>query len=291
MNTALSTDLNHDHNETVPDTSEKEETAQERVVSGELVKASSESTDEAVERKLTAEAERVYAEFCKPFPSKAVKWRIGKTSSDERRGQALCYIDARNVQNRLDTTVGFTNWQTEFREVQNAKGDVVVFICRLGVRIDGEWIYKEDVAEPTDYEAMKGGVSDALKRAASQFGIGRYLYEIPSPWVDLRDGRFSRIRNSRIGQSRLKKEGGQKHRETPLSGKVRKGAELRVMGTPGKEKRLRKCRTMIAPGFTIYSSASRKESLPLQPLRRLTRKIIIERCSTLRGCRRETLLK
>ena len=48
-----------------------------------------------------------------------------------------------------------------------------------------EWMEKTDGAENTDYEPVKGGLSDAMKRAASQWGIGRYLYKLGTPWVDV----------------------------------------------------------------------------------------------------------
>jgi hypothetical protein len=35
-------------------------------------------------------------------------------------------------------------------------------------------------------EATKGGLSDAMKRAAYQWGIGRYLYELPSVWMPIK---------------------------------------------------------------------------------------------------------
>jgi Rad52/22 family double-strand break repair protein len=34
-------------------------------------------------------------------------------------------------------------------------------------------------------EAEKGALSDAFKRAAVRWGVGRYLYEIKSPWITL----------------------------------------------------------------------------------------------------------
>ena len=41
---------------------------------------------------------------------------------------------------------------------------------------DGEWIGKSDGADDSNIEAAKGGLSAALKRAAVQWGIARYLY-------------------------------------------------------------------------------------------------------------------
>ena len=52
-----------------------------------------------------------------------------------------------------------------------------------------EWVWKSNGAGQSDIEAEKGQFSDAFKRAAVLWGIGRYLYALPSPWVDLEDGR------------------------------------------------------------------------------------------------------
>jgi hypothetical protein len=56
------------------------------------------------------------------------------------------------------------------------------------VRINGEWITRADVGSISDQpdagDQLKAAYSDALKRAAVAFGIGRYLYRLPSQWVD-----------------------------------------------------------------------------------------------------------
>jgi hypothetical protein len=85
-------------------------------------------------------------------------------------GKMLSYVDARQVQNRLDEVVGTENWQTHFSEVCGN------YCCTLSVKIDGEWIAKSDGAGETSIEGDKGGFSDAFKRAAVSFGIARYLY-------------------------------------------------------------------------------------------------------------------
>src|SRR5690606_35268028 len=55
-----------------------------------------------------------------------------------------------------------------------------------------EWITKWDGAENTDVQAVKGGLSSSMRRAAVQWGIGRYLYRLPSPWVPVdQQGRFA----------------------------------------------------------------------------------------------------
>ena len=58
-------------------------------------------------------------------------------------------------------------------------------ICELSCLIDGVWVTKSDGAGDTGTEGEKGAISDAKKRAAVQFGIGRYLYAIKLNWVDL----------------------------------------------------------------------------------------------------------
>lgn len=90
-------------------------------------------------------------------------------------GKMLTYIDARAVMDRLDAVVGPENWQTHFKELKG------VMVCELTVNFaepNGPvwWITKSDGAGETDIEGEKGQFSDAFKRAAVHFGIGRYLY-------------------------------------------------------------------------------------------------------------------
>jgi hypothetical protein len=121
-------------------------------------------------------------ELMKPFPPESVSWRVGSTTRDKSKGMALAYIDARDVMDRLDEVVGFNNWQDEY--IETSKGRV---ICRIGIKVGDEWVYKSDGAGETSYEGDKGAISDAFKRAAVKFGIGRYLYNIKAPWVEVEE--------------------------------------------------------------------------------------------------------
>lgn len=112
-----------------------------------------------------------------PFPPDAVSWRVGATNRDKTKGLALAYVDARDVMQRLDDVVGPAGWQCEY---PHANGKTV---CSIGIKIGGEWIWKANGAGDTDVEAEKGALSDAFKRAAVCWGIGRYLYDIPQTWV------------------------------------------------------------------------------------------------------------
>lgn len=103
----------------------------------------------------------------------------------KRGGKPLSYITARTVMDLLDDVVGPENWRDEYETINHATGAVQ---CTLTVH----GIHKSDVGYPnnpigsTDSkgnpmsdEPLKDAFSDALKRAAVHWGIGRFLYEEP----------------------------------------------------------------------------------------------------------------
>lgn len=115
----------------------------------------------------------------KPFPAEKVSWRVGSTTADKTKGMALAYIDARDVMERLDEVCGSENWQNRY----TATGEKTV--CEIGIKIGEEWVWKANGAGDSATEAEKGALSDAFKRAAVLWGIGRYLYDLDTPWVAL----------------------------------------------------------------------------------------------------------
>lgn len=115
-----------------------------------------------------------------PLPPSKVSWRIGRKTQDKKKAQLLAYIDARDVMEWLDRACGFTNWQCRYN-----LADKGVLICEVGIRIDGEWLWRANGAGDTQVEAEKGKCSDAFKRAAVLWGVGRYLYGLDSPWVEI----------------------------------------------------------------------------------------------------------
>ena len=115
-----------------------------------------------------------------PFPPKDVEWRVQVTGKNGNGAWAMLlpYVTNRAIMNRLDEVVGPENWKNEFRP--GATGGMM---CGLSIRIpvcrpgrNDEWVTKWDGAQETAVEPIKGGFSDAMKRAAVQWGIGRYLY-------------------------------------------------------------------------------------------------------------------
>lgn len=114
-----------------------------------------------------------------PFPGDAVHWRAQTLNREGTSAMALAYIDARDVMDRLDQVCGPANWQDSYSETPKGR-----LICTLSLRIGDEWISKSDGAGDTDVEGEKGAISDALKRAAVKWGVGRYLYDMPIIWAE-----------------------------------------------------------------------------------------------------------
>lgn len=99
------------------------------------------------------------------------------------RALAVAFIDARAVMDRLDQELGVMNWSDQYEILP---GGLVK--CTLSIRFQGEWVSREDVGGPSEQpdegDRLKAAVSDALKRAAVKFGIGRFLYAAKPQWVD-----------------------------------------------------------------------------------------------------------
>ncbi len=118
--------------------------------------------------------ERLAAEF----PRDAIHWRAQKLTGSGDKALALAYLDARDVQDRLDEVCTPGGWRNAV--IETAKGRI---LSTIEIKIDGEWIGKCDGAGDTAVEGEKGGISDAFKRSAVLWGIGRYLYRLPNVWA------------------------------------------------------------------------------------------------------------
>lgn len=105
---------------------------------------------------------------------------IGWVCKDKGGGLYVPYVRAVPLQNRLDDVIGPPNWQTEYAAIGNPHDkDPYCFICRLSLNFgDQGWIHKSNGAGITQFASVKGGLSDSFKRAASAWGIGRYLANV-----------------------------------------------------------------------------------------------------------------
>jgi hypothetical protein len=94
------------------------------------------------------------------------KWRIRLVNAQG----VICipYLDARDVYNRLDEVCGQENWANTY--------DAETGVSSIGIKINGEWVWKSDIGTDSKEEKIKGKASDAIKRSAVLWGIGRDLY-------------------------------------------------------------------------------------------------------------------
>lgn len=125
--------------------------------------------------------ENIMERLKEPFEPSEIEWRVGATTQAKDKGMALAYVTNRAIQNRLDDVFGCFGWKNEYREWRGNSQ-----LCGISVLHNGEWITKWDGADDSQTEATKGGLSDAMKRAAYQWGIGRYLYNLPATWVPIK---------------------------------------------------------------------------------------------------------
>ena len=135
---------------------------------------------------MAKDAKTVREELARPFAPEDLEWRIQVTSKDKTSGLAIPYVTNRAIQDRLDEVVGPENWYNDYKPWHgNGKKDAQ--ICGISIYFEGKgFITKWDGAEDSDIEPIKGGLSDSMKRAAVQWGIGRVLYKMTKPlWVSV----------------------------------------------------------------------------------------------------------
>lgn len=182
--------------------------------------------------------------LAKPFDAECVKWRIQVTNNEKTSGLAVAYLDSRTIAKRLDEVVGQMRWKDEYKPWITAKNNASQ-ICTISIYDDSlkEWISKSDGAELSNYSPIKGGLSDAFKRAAVKWGIGRYLYEIKPVWVNvymrgdkiyIQDDEMPRLEQiyinllnkiNSLGKAPVQKNPGLQQSQTPKSATEQKKAQ------------------------------------------------------------------
>ncbi|MBD2755016.1 Rad52/Rad22 family DNA repair protein [Spirosoma validum] len=117
-----------------------------------------------------------------PLTAQEVEWRVQSQTKDGQKIVVVPYITNRCVMQRFDEQFGWAGWQNEIREIDGG------FLCTItAVLPGGEMIRKTDGASRTNVEPIKGGISDAMKRCAVQFGLGRALYDFPKVLIQTTD--------------------------------------------------------------------------------------------------------
>src|SRR5919202_1173611 len=139
----------------------------------------------------------------RPPAPEAVRFKIQNTAGDH--AQVAAYIDARLVFDRLDLVCGgrgagrFEELPSPLlpppcdRDGQPLARPPIHVRCRL----TAFGVTREDVGEGED---PKAAFSDAIKRAAVHFGVGRALYAMRAPWLRAGEagGELRRNRRGRL---------------------------------------------------------------------------------------------
>jgi len=129
------------------------------------------------EMKSGLELHQVLDDLRKPFHPSQVTWKPGAVKGD--RALALAYADLRAYMNRLDEVCG-SDWSVAYEPWGDDR-----IICRLTIL----GVTRSSTGETTN-EAERseiGGTvaeAQAFKRASAMFGLGRYLYNLPTGWAD-----------------------------------------------------------------------------------------------------------
>ena len=110
-----------------------------------------------------------------PFPESDIEWRVQSCGEKNNKiwAKVIAYVTNRAIQTRLDEVCGQEYWKNEF--IKAPEGGI---LCGISIKVNNEWVTKYDGAENTEIESIKGGLSNSMKRAAVQWGIGRYLYNL-----------------------------------------------------------------------------------------------------------------
>jgi hypothetical protein len=134
-----------------------------------------------------------------PFSAKHIEWRLGAVNDSKSLGRALPSVATSAIEDRFSEVVGFGGWEAKYRvvEAEVAVHKLVYMFCAISLSIEGGWVTREDcVAITASSESgrergdpMRAAMADAFKRAAARWGVGRYLYEITPPLVELVDGK------------------------------------------------------------------------------------------------------
>jgi hypothetical protein len=112
----------------------------------------------------------IFAGLSEPFDGSEIKER-------PQGGRKLSYITARTAMSRFDLVVGPENWWDEYTVLSDTS-----VLCKLSIRLpDGMVVTKQDVGGAAGMSDSgdddKSTFSDAYKRAAVKFGVGRHLYQ------------------------------------------------------------------------------------------------------------------
>lgn len=110
------------------------------------------------------------------YRAEEIQVRKGQfVGEDKSKVELLLYADARACQEVLDETFGELGWVCNYKE---EKG---ILFCGIGVKdnVSGQFLWRWNSGAEQSFEKEKSIASDAMKRTAVLFGVGRSLYTAP----------------------------------------------------------------------------------------------------------------
>lgn len=142
-------------------------------------------------------SDELLKKLAEPFPPEEITWKPGHTTKDGNKCMAMAYADLRAYQDRLDEVCGM-DWSVRYETWGDNRLMAYLTIAGVTRASTGE----SNAQDEKNGMAASVAEAQAFKRAAAMFGCGRYLYELPSEWVDY-DAQARRI--SKAGQIELDK--------------------------------------------------------------------------------------
>ena len=128
----------------------------------------------------------------RPFAPAEISWLPGAVKDGKTR--AMAYADVRAYQDRLDDVCGL-DWSSKYLPWLDGR-----IICELTIA----GVTRSSTGEMNEQDVRNGlggtaAEAQALKRAASAFGLGRYLYQFPATWVEY-DAQRKRITQAGLAE-------------------------------------------------------------------------------------------
>lgn len=139
--------------------------------------------------------EEIVAALEVPFDPSQIEWRVMNTTKNQQpaRGQVVPYADQRAYTDRLNTLLTPAGWTRKYSVHTSANFErskdqkivaKVLVTCELTIfGLGSHSATGEEWAD--DDNAGTAAEAQSFKRAASCFGLGRYLYYFTGTWVDL----------------------------------------------------------------------------------------------------------
>jgi hypothetical protein len=138
------------------------------------------------EAKTNTDLDALFTQLAEPFDPNQIKWRVTHTTQDGSRGAVVAYADPRAYTDRLNQLFTPTGWTRTYEvstvsAVTRMKKDKLIqtgkVLVTCTLTISGLGCHAgsgEDWADESN--AMTTAEAQAFKRAASCYGLGRYLF-------------------------------------------------------------------------------------------------------------------